>query len=793
MKPPSSGPARRAKSASASVDQPKFDPSRSVKTAPASPDQPVAASTNPYSREALNAVFESGAVPERAQILESLADSDLPMDEAALAKTMKVRGDVPREGLRRRLSAMERDGQIVINRKGAILVAEKTNLVSGRVEAHPDGFGFVVNDEGEDLFLAPREMDQVFHGDRVLVRPSGFDRRGRTQGAIVEVLERAQTRVVGKLHREHGVAYLVASDRRISQDILIEPDSIGRTRDGQIVTVEIVQQPSSHAQPIGRLVEVLGGELDPGMEIEIALRKHQLPFEFSAAALAEAKRLPETVRKTDLRGRLDLRDRAFVTIDGENSRDFDDAVFCERSGAGFSLWVAIADVDHYVPDGSALDRDAIERGTSVYFPRRVIPMLPEKISNGLCSLNPQVDRLVLACEMNITRAGKVAAYRFHQAVICSHARLTYTQVAQALDDLKADVAPVPAALEPQLALLNTVYKALAKQRVGRGAIDFSSRETEFDFDDSGRIAAIRLAERNEAYKLIEECMLAANVCAAAFLSEHEQATLYRNHAGPTTEKLETVRTFLKPLGLQLAGGETPGAKDYRRLIESIRGRPDAPLIEMVLLRSMQQARYAPDNIGHFGLAYEGYLHFTSPIRRYPDLLAHRGIKAALAGTVYRPGKGGTAHGWKWLGEQCSLTERRADDASRDVTQWLKCYFMRDRVGECFNGVVSAVTSFGIFVSLDGLFIEGLVHISELGNDYFDFDATRFELRGSRANTVFRLGQAVRVEVARVDLESARIDFSLAPPGEASVSESASTSASGRAPAKRSPSKKSRSR
>jgi ribonuclease R len=711
--------------------------------------------------EAMNRAFESGAVPERAAILAGLAEAAVPLDEASLALLLGVSEPLAREGLRRRIAAMTRDGQLLINRKGFILAAERTNLVAGRVEAHPDGFGFVVPEQGEDLFIAPRDMSQVFHGDRVLARPAGLDRRGRPQGSIVQVLERAQTRIVGRVHVEHGVAYVLASDRRIRQDILLENNALGDARAGQIVTVEIVVQPSSHAQPIGRVVEVLGEELDPGMEIEIALRKHQLPFEFPAAVLAETRRLPEAVRRSDLRGREDLRDLAFVTIDGETARDFDDAVHVQKRTGGFTLRVAIADVAHYVREGSALDEEARLRGTSVYFPRRVIPMLPERLSNGLCSLNPAVDRLVLVCEMALTRQGRITEYRFYPAVIHSRARLTYEQVARSLYGLESPGEPVPQALLPELRLLDAAYKALAGQRSRRGAIDFSSREVEFEFDPHGRIASIAPAERNEAYRLIEECMLAANVCAAQFLLENEQPALFRNHAGPTEEKLEVLRSFLKPLGLQLGGASEPQSQDYAGLIAALKARPDAQLLEMVLLRSMQQARYAPENIGHFGLAFPAYAHFTSPIRRYPDLLVHRGIRAVLTGQRYRAQEGSADRYWAQLGEHCSLTERRADEAAREVTQWLRCFYMRDRVGETFAGLISAVTSFGIFVTLEGIFVDGLVHISELGNDYFDFDPRRYELRGSRSQRSFRLAQRLNVELVRVDLDLARIDFRLA--------------------------------
>ncbi|MGB8433113.1 MAG: ribonuclease R [Burkholderiales bacterium] len=694
-------------------------------------------------------------LPSREYILTTLEEEAVPVDEKRLIRLLEVK-DEERDAFARRLGAMERDGQILRNRKGALLVAERLSLIAGRVAAHPDGFGFLEPDDGSaSLFLSPAEMRKVMHRDRVVARPGGFDRRGRREATIVEVTERAQSRVVGHLHHERGIWTVAAADRRVQHDILVEPGTTGGAKAGQIVTVELVTQPGPHAQPIGRIVEVLGGYDDPGMEIEIALRKHALPFEFSREAERLASKLPDKVRKTDLAGRRDLRDLALVTIDGETAKDFDDAVYCERAGKGFRLIVAIADVSHYVAPGDALDGDARARGNSVYFPRRVIPMLPEKLSNGLCSLNPGVDRLTMACDMTITPRGEIADYEFYSAVIHSHARLTYNRVAAALYESprRADGEIRP--LVGQLELLDGVFRALLKAREKRGAIDFDTVETEIKFDARGKIERIVPVVRNDAHRLIEECMLAANVCASAFLQERRHHALYRIHEGPTPEKLAALREFLKGFGLQLGGGDEPHAKDYATLLEKLKRRPDVQLLQTVLLRSLQQAVYSPENVGHFGLAYEHYTHFTSPIRRYPDLLIHRAIKAALAGERYDPG------GWADLGKHCSATERRADEATRDVVTWLKCYFMQDKVGEAFEGSISAVTSFGIFVALDGIYVEGLVHISELGADYFEHDASRHVLRGSRSGRSFRLGDRVRVKLVRVDLEAGRIDFVLA--------------------------------
>jgi len=692
-------------------------------------------------------------MPSREYIRAVLEEEAVPVDERRLAKLF---GLAPHEiePFQRRIGAMEREGTVLRNRKGALLVPDKLDLVAGRVSAHPDGFGFVIPDAGgADFYVSANEMRGVLHGDRVMVRQSGIDRRGRPEGTIVEVTERAQKRIVGRLHQERGLWFVAASDRRISADILLEPGGHGRAKPGQVVTAELVAQPTKHSAPIGRVVEILGDYGDPGMEIEIALRKHSMPFEFSAEARRAASRLPDEVREKDAKGRVDLRGLPLVTIDGETAKDFDDAVYCERDGRGFRLVVAIADVSHYVTPVGALDADARERGNSVYFPRRVIPMLPEKLSNGLCSLNPRVDRLAMVADMAIGPKGEIKAYRFYAGVIRSQARLTYTQVADALYQGKPD--PVTEPLLDRLQALDQVFRALLQARGKRGAIDFETIETRLIFDDAGKIERIVPVERNDAHRLIEECMLAANVSASDFLQSRRHKALYRVHEGPKPEKLAALREFLGGFGLQLAGGDEPHARDYAKLLEGIKGRPDRQLLQTVLLRSLQQAVYSPDNVGHFGLAYEHYTHFTSPIRRYPDLVVHRAIKAALANDTYDPG------GWSDLGLHCSMTERRADEASRDVESWLKCYYMQDHVGEEFAGTVSGVTSFGIFVGLDGVYVEGLVHISELGADYFQYDAARHQIRGERTGKSFRLADRVRVRIARVDLATSRIDFVLA--------------------------------
>ncbi len=702
-------------------------------------------------------------LPSREYVLEMMAAQGMPLEFSRVCELLDIHSE-EEETFQRRLGAMARDGQVMQNRRNAWLVPDRLDLVRGRVEGHADGYGFLIPEAGgADLFLSAKEMDKVLHGDRVIARVIGVDRKGRPEGKIVEVTERVNRQVVGRVFQEHGVWFVVAENRRISQDILLAPPEKGAKKGskqapkleaGQVVMVELLEQPSKHSQPIGRVIEVLGNYADSGMEIEIALRKHELPFEFSKEALAETKKLPDSVRKSDWKDREDITHLPLVTIDGETAKDFDDAVYCECQGKGYRLIVAIADVSHYVVAGGTLDSEAQDRGNSVYFPRRVIPMLPEKISNGLCSLNPQVERLCMVCDMTITATGAIRRYRFYQAVMFSHARLTYTEVAAALYEKEESVRARLAPLLPHLEALDALFRQLEVAREKRGAIDFETLETRMVFDDNGKIERIVPTARNDAHRLIEECMLAANVCASEFLREREHEALYRVHEGPTPERLLKLRDFLGTFGFQLGGGDAPTAKDYAKLLEKIGDRPDKQLLQTVMLRSLRQAIYSPDNVGHFGLAYESYTHFTSPIRRYPDLLIHRAIKSALAGRRYDPGD------WSQIGLHCSMTERRADDATRDVEAWLKCFYMRDRIGEEFTGSISSVVPFGIFVALDDVFIEGLVHVSELGHDYFHFDEAQHAMVGERSGRRYRLSDRVKVRLMRADLETNKIDFQL---------------------------------
>jgi ribonuclease R len=691
-------------------------------------------------------------LPSREYLLQTLREQGVPLTEVQLAKLVGVSPE-EFDVFSRRLAAMERDGQILRNRRGAIGLLDKLDLVPGRVDGHPDGFGFCIPDDGSaDIWLSPREMHQVLHGDRVVIRIKGRDNRGRPEGSIVEVLQRKNRSLVGRIYCENGVWFVAAENRRIAQDILIAPGQHAGAQPGQVVSVELLTQPSRAAEPTAKVVEVLGNYGDSGMEIEIALRKHDLPYEFSREAAAQAAAIPPQVRKSDLRRREDIRHLPLVTIDGETAKDFDDAVWCEPQAKGWRLIVAIADVSHYVQPGDALDRDAVQRGNSVYFPRRVIPMLPESLSNGLCSLNPQVDRLCMVCHMDISAKGVIGDYRFYPAVMHSQARLTYTRVRDALSGGALD--DDTRRLLPELQNLYAVFKALLGARAKRGAIDFETTETQILFNREGRIDRVVPVVRSDAHRLIEECMLAANVCAADILIRAEHPALYRVHDGPSPDRLEKLRAFMSEFGLGLGGGDKPSASDYGKLLAQVRERPDASLLQTVMLRSLSQAVYSPENIGHFGLAYDAYAHFTSPIRRYPDLLVHRAIKAVVKSKAYDAGD------WNALGKQCSMTERRADEASRDVVNWLKCTFMSERVGEVFSGTVNAVTGFGIFVTLDEVFIEGLVHISELGADYFHFEADKHRLLGEHTGRQFRLGDRLTVKVARADVETTRIDFSL---------------------------------
>ncbi|MCK0768395.1 ribonuclease R [Chromohalobacter canadensis] len=722
-------------------------------------------------------------VPSREYLFARLEEYGKPITPEDLSRMLAVDDEERLEGVRRRLAAMEREGQILRNRRGAFALIDKLDLIKGRVQGHRDGMGFLIREDGKkpDLVMPPRQMRRVFDGDQVLVRVSGRDRRGRDEATIVEVIARNTQSLVG-IYRQNTAEFgvLIPEKSRIAQEVIIPHSASGGARDGQIVLAHITQQPATRVQPVGEVTEVLGERMDPGMEIDIAIRSYEIPAEFPPEVHAQIADMSASVDEADKQNRIDLRDVPLVTIDDESAKDFDDAVCAWKTKSGsWKLLVAIADVSHYVRPGSALDQEAITRGTSVYFPGQVVPMLPELLSNGLCSLNPEVDRLALVCEMNISPNGAISRYRFYEAVFQSHARLTYNKVAGILDDEGPEGDALREQyrdLVPSLKNLKSLYTILREAREARGAIDFETTETAIVFNDERKIEKIVPRSRNDAHKIIEECMLAANVATARFLDKHDLPALYRIHEKPSPERLDKLRLFLNELGLSLGGGDDPTPQDYRDLAETIKGRPDADVIQTVMLRSMSRAVYSPQNDGHFGLAYPAYAHFTSPIRRYPDLLVHRAIRSVIRGprqtnTVLRAEGAPVEPPSKWapysfeqmleLGEHCSMTERRADDATRDVEDWLKCEFMSDKLGEIFEGTIASVTQFGIFVRLDDVYVEGLVHVTSLPSDYYHYEAEKHRLKGERSGMSYRLGDGVTVQVARVDLDDRKIDFELA--------------------------------
>ncbi|MCQ8118697.1 ribonuclease R [Methylomonas rosea] len=704
-------------------------------------------------------------IPSRELILQLIQEAGKPLRRQQIAQQFSLETPDALEALRRRLRAMERDGQLSFNSRQKYSLGSGDNTIAGRVLGHPEGFGFLKPDDGsEDLFLSPREMKPLMPNDRVIARVAGIDRRGRREAAVIEISERNTHQVVGRFFTEGRVAYVVPDNKKIAHEVLIAKEDVGRAKQGQIVVAEIIQQPSQHCQPLGRITEVLGAHMAPGMEIEMAIRSHDLPNQWPDQLLEEIKALTPQVPESAKQGREDIRKLPLVTIDGEDARDFDDAVYAQKTPKGWKLLVAIADVSHYVKVDTALDAEAKNRSTSVYFPEKVIPMLPEILSNGLCSLNPEVDRLCMVCELLINEEGNVLRSRFFEAVMRSHARLTYTDVAKMLVDGDQKLAKKHAALLPHLQTLYGLYKVMRNQRELRGAMDFDTQETKIVFGPERKIAEIVPLQRNDAHKLIEEFMITANTAAARFLNKKKMPRLLRIHDGPGPEKLLALKTFLGELGLFLGGKAQPTPLDYMHLLESVKDRPDAHLIQTILLRSMSQAVYSPETKGHFGLALDAYAHFTSPIRRYPDLLVHRAIRHCLAGksvdSFYY-----SHPDMVLLGEHCSANERRADDATRDVVSWLKCEYMMDKIGEEFEGVISAVTGFGFFVELQSIYVEGLVHIASLVQDYFAFDASKHQLYGERTGVRYRLGDMVKIRVVRVNLDDKKIDFELIQSGK----------------------------
>ncbi|MDQ7091529.1 MAG: ribonuclease R [Methylococcales bacterium] len=714
--------------------------------------------TDPYAQRE-SEKYES-PIPSRELILELLEQTGKPLGRKQIAEKFGLESADNREALRRRLRAMERDGQLLFNRRQKYCQVNNQDLIAGRVLGHPDGFGFLKPDDGStDLFLSAREMSALMHNDRVLVHVSNMDRKGRREAAVVDVLERNTHQIVGRFLKEKGFYFVSADNKKICQDILIPKEGRAKAKKGQIVVVEILQQPTQRHQPIGKIIEILGKHMAPGMEIEVAIRSHDLPYQWPEKLQQEIKPLKNNVPDKAKEGRVDLRETPLVTIDGEDARDFDDAVYCKKTPKGWKLLVAIADVSHYVQVGTAVDNEAKNRSTSVYFPEQVIPMLPEVLSNGLCSLNPDVDRLCMVCELYINEEGQVVRSRFFEAVMRSHARMTYTDVAKLLVEGNKKLAKKYADLLPDLQQLYALYQAMRVAREQRGTMDFDTQESRIVFGENRKIENIIPIERNDAHKLIEEFMISANRAAARFLIRKKMPRLLRIHEAPSTEKLLTLKTFLGEMGLHLNGEDKPTPLDFMELLTSVQGRVDSHLIQTVLLRSMSQAVYSPETKGHFGLALEAYTHFTSPIRRYPDLLVHRAIRHC----INQQSPENFSYSFpemSILGEHCSANERRADEATRDVNSWLKCEYMMDKIGDEFSGIISAVTGFGFFVELTKVYVEGLVHITNLPQDFFHFDPTSHQLKGERTGIRYRLGDTVQIKVVRVNLDEKKIDFEL---------------------------------
>ncbi|WP_448098202.1 ribonuclease R [Luteibacter yeojuensis] len=700
-------------------------------------------------------------IPSREAILALLEERGELLMAEDIARSLRLFTDYEINALDRRLGAMVRDGQLLRNRRGSYAPAEKLSLIPGRVIANAEGYGFLRPDEGgEDLYLSPSQMRSVLHGDRVLASVVGIDRRGRRQGAIVEVLERRSPRLVGRVVVENGVTLVEPDDRRLHQNIMIPAGRDAGARSGEIVVVEITDPPTPHRGPMGTVRAVLGERLEPSLVVEMAIASHDLPHEWPAQVIRQAEEVEPKVTAEERKGRIDIRKLPLVTIDGEDARDFDDAVYAEAlKGGGFRLIVAIADVSHYVPVGTPLDVEAYDRSTSTYFPGFVVPMLPETLSNGICSLNPKVDRLCMVCDMEIDEEGEVVRSKFYDAVMYSHARLTYNKVWQAVGERNADVRDEIADVLPQVETLHRLYKVMAKARKRRGAIDFETPEVKFRLAPSGDVVSMGASDRNDAHKLIEECMIAANVQAARYLSKRKVPALYRVHAPPPAEKYDDLLQFLREFKLKMPPADEVTPADFSALLKKVHDRPEAELIQSVLLRAQSMAVYHPENQGHFGLALDAYAHFTSPIRRYPDLLVHRAIRYALtkgkpADYTYSEGQMAS------MAVHCSQRERRAEEAERDVDERFKCAWMEKHVGEEFAGTITGVTSFGLFVELAASRVSGLVHVSQLPNDYYKFDPVRHLLSGDRTGVSYRLGDYVSVQVLRASLEDRKIDFRL---------------------------------
>jgi ribonuclease R len=697
-------------------------------------------------------------IPSRNELITFLEKKGKPMRIEEILGNTGLQGQRMRSLLEDRLYGMVRAGQIMENRRGEFCLMAKLDLVTGVISGHRDGFGFVIRDDGgDDVYLSAREMRPLFDGDRVAVKIVGADRRGKPEGDLVEILERGTLEVAGQFIRERGIGIVIPDNPKIAHRILVAKGESGGARPGQIVVIRILDYPTHVEQATGKIVRVIGDPGAKGISTDIAIHSHGIPTSWPKAVRDEIRKFGKDVPGSAKKGRTDLRDIDLVTIDGADARDFDDAVFAERSGKGWRLLVAIADVAHYVDVGSALDKQATVRSTSVYFPDRVVPMLPEVLSNGLCSLNPKVDRLCMVCDMRVSADGKVTRATFLEAVMKSSARLTYSQVDGFLSGRSP--ADVPKKLHPMLRDLHALFKAFARARARRGALELDIPSTRFELGKDGSIAAIKVVERNDAHRLIEECMIAANVQAAKFMRRHRIPGLYRVHAKPDPERFAELRLFLLSLGLKVPHPDHVKPEQFNRLLQQVKGRPDSVSIAMTMLRSLTHAEYTPENIGHFGLSLDAYAHFTSPIRRYPDLLVHRAIRHIIRGG--KPGKFAyKSADMERLGQITSAHERRAEEATRDVEAWLKCEYMENKLGEEFAGVVTGVTNFGLFVQISELLVDGLVHVTSLANDYYHYDSGSQQLVGERSGKKYRLGDSLHVKVQRVDMETRRIDFGL---------------------------------
>lgn len=696
-------------------------------------------------------------IPGPNDLIDFLTETGKPLKADAILKAFDLKGQRMRSLLVEKLNTMVRAGQIIENRRGEYCLTAKLDLVTGTVSGHRDGFGFVVRDDGEseDVYLSAREMRPLFDGDRVAIRVKGMDRRGRAEGQLVDVLERGTQQVAGQFIRERGIGLVIPDNSKISHRILIPKDESGGAKHGQMVVVEILDFPTYVEQATGRVVNIIGTPGEKGIATDIAIHSHAIPYKWPDTVREQVQDFGAEVPDASMDGRTELRNVDLITIDGADARDFDDAVFCMKAESGWRLLVAIADVANYVSIGSALDKEAIVRGTSVYFPDRVVPMLPEVLSNGLCSLNPKVDRLCMVCDMEVSSSGKVTKATFFEGVMKSKARLTYSQVGDFLSG--ASKTSVPSELQASVRDLHDLYKAFAKQRRRRGAIEIDLPQTKFKLNDDGEIDRIEVVPRNDAHRLIEECMIAANVEAAKFLKKHRIPGLYRVHPKPDTDRFNDLRLYLISLGLKVPHPDHVEPRHFTQLIEQVKDRPDSAAITMAMLRSLTHAEYSPTNVGHFGLALESYAHFTSPIRRYPDLLVHRAIRHIIRGG--KPGKYDYApKEMERLGAITSAHEKRAEEATRDVEAWLKCQYMEQHLGDEFDGVITGVTNFGVFVQITELMTDGLVHVTSLANDYYKYDAGSQKLVGERSGHTYSLGEEMRIRVERVDMETRKIDF-----------------------------------